>query len=93
MKGMIMAKAGTLVGQHAHKYAHTSLLVRGSVRVFLNGLRDCVDYKAPAFIHIPPEIKHEFLSLENDTHVYCIHNVSQTGTVEIHAHAQLAEVA
>lgn len=75
LKGMLMEKSGTVVGQHAHEYGHTSLLVSGRVMVFAEGDKVGLEYKAPSFIWIPPKIKHTFVSMENDTHVYCVHNV------------------
>lgn len=75
MKGMLMEKSGTIVGQHAHDYGHTSLLARGRVRVFADGDEFGVEYSAPSFIWVPAKIKHLFTSLEDNTHVYCIHNM------------------
>lgn len=83
IKGMIMAKKGTTVAQHSHTYAHTSLIVKGSVRVWAEGeLKG--DFKAPYAIIIPAKTKHKFQALEDGTDVYCIHNVSKTGDVKIH---------
>lgn len=81
----------TLIPQHAHKYAHTTLLSVGSVRVWTDG-QDAIEYTAPSVIPIPAEVKHTFLSLVPNTLLYCIHNVGRTGEVEIHAEHQL-EVA
>lgn len=76
MKGMLMEKKGTTVLQHSHEYAHTSLLVKGSVEVFLHGELKGKTYTAPAFIAVPAKAKHLFQALEDDTHVYCIHNMA-----------------
>lgn len=92
LKGMILNKAGLVVAQHAHKYGHTSLLAHGSVRVWKENIL-IGDYKAPAFIFIEAEAKHKFQSLEDNTSVYCIHNVSQTGgNVAIHSYSTLEDV-
>lgn len=80
MKGMLMDKAGTIVGQHAHEYGHTSLLVRGKLMVFADGDDVGVQYEAPAFIWIPAKTKHLFSSLEDNTHVYCVHNMKDQET-------------
>lgn len=80
MKGMIMAKRGTVVSQHAHQYSHTSLLARGSVILKREDANEKWSgtsiHHAPAFIEIPAKTKHWFESLEDDTHIYCIHNMS-----------------
>lgn len=83
IKQMYLAKAFTLVPQHSHEYAHTTLLARGKVRVWQDG-ELLGDFEAPDTILIPAKTKHVFQSLENDTLLYCIHNVMRQGKVEIH---------
>lgn len=79
-KEMRVQYAGTQIPQHSHEYDHTSYLVRGSVEV------EGKIYWAPSPIFIPARKKHTFLTLEDDTMVLCVHNVSQTGGgVKIHA--------
>lgn len=82
MKGMLIPKAGTVVHQHSHKYAHTSLLALGRVEVSVGGGAG-VQYTAPAFIHVPADTMHEFKSLCDNTHVFCIHNIKEAGAVLI----------
>lgn len=84
MKGMIMEKAGTVVGQHAHIYGHTSLLVRGKCVVYVGDNAEGVKYEAPAFIWVPEKEKHRFVSLEDNTHIYCIHNTYGAKNVKIY---------
>lgn len=82
VKLMGMKHKNTIVIQHVHKYDHLSLLARGSVLLF-KGEEEPVEYKAPEGIEITAGTLHKFMSLEDDTIVYCIHNVSRTGQVEI----------
>lgn len=82
MKQISMPFSGYVVGQHSHDHDHGTLLARGSVRVWKSGGFDA-DYTAPTCIQIAAGIKHTFMALENDTLLYCIHNVSRTGEVEI----------
>lgn len=82
VKMMGLRHAGVLVPQHSHTYPHLSLLARGSVRVWRDGVL-LGDYAAPDAIHIQAGAKHTFLSLEPNTLVYCIHNVSRSGAVAI----------
>lgn len=89
VKGMIMARRGTIVSQHAHEYAHTSLVAKGSVRVWVDGdEHKFKDYHAPDAIVVPALAMHKFQSLVDNTAVYCIHNVARTGHVEIHKYAK-----
>lgn len=53
---------------HSHKHEHISCLAHGSVRV--NGK----DYTAPAFIDIPAGEHHQFIALEDETVLYCVHD-------------------
>ncbi len=75
--------AGTYVPQHSHEYAHATLVTSGGIRVWKDGELD-QDYLAPTIIEVPARMKHTFMSLANNTVLYCIHNVSRTGYVEIH---------
>lgn len=71
-KTMGMPKAGMMVAQHSHAFAHVSVLVRGSLRVWKD---DVIvgDFTAPAGITIPALAKHKFLALEDNTMVMCVH--------------------
>jgi quercetin dioxygenase-like cupin family protein len=82
IKQMVIAKAGTYVPQHSHAWDHTSMLAAGAVRVWRDGVIDR-DYQAPTGIPIAAGVKHMFMALEDETIVYCIHNISRTGEVEV----------
>lgn len=87
IKQMYLRHAGTLVPQHAHVYPHTTMLAQGRMRVWKEGVL-LGDFVAPAPIFIEAQVKHALMSLEDHTLAYCIHNVSRTGQVEIHAEHQ-----
>lgn len=82
IKQMAIPKAGTYVPQHSHAYDHTSMLAVGSVRVWEDEVLKG-DFTAPTGLFIRAGTKHCFLSLEDNTVVYCIHNVSRGDLVEI----------
>lgn len=86
IKQMYLKTQGTLVPQHSHKHAHVTMLAHGSVEVVVEGHKIGV-FKAPYPIFIEARKKHSFLSLEPETVLYCIHNTSRTGSVEIHQEA------
>ena len=88
VKPMILKVAGMMVPQHSHEYAHTSYIATGSVRVWKNDTL-MGDYVAPTGIEIEAHAKHRFLSLEDNTSVLCIHNVSRTGDIDVHQEHQL----
>ena len=90
VKQMYLRDTGTMVPQHAHEYDHVSMLAVGSVRVWADGIF-VGDYKAPRPITIRARVKHTFLTLEPNTTIYCIHNISRMGEVEVHAEHQLGD--
>lgn len=82
VKQMLIKRAGTLIPQHSHKYEHLSMLATGSVRVWKDD-QLLGDFVAPTGIMIAAHAKHMFLSLEPDTIVYCIHNVTRADAIEV----------
>lgn len=93
IKQIHIKKKGTYIPQHSHSYEHVSMLARGSVQVWINGELDrrtaCGTYKAPKPIMISAEKKHLFLALEDDTIIFCIHNISRTGEIEVREEHQI----
>lgn len=68
IKRMYLEKTGHNCIGHSHKYGHVSCLAHGSVSV--NG----EVFKAPAFIDIPEGKHHQFIALEDETVLYCVHD-------------------
>ena len=73
-KVFLAKKAGTVLGQHAHSYAHGHLVAAGRMRVFVNGL-SIGDYGPGEMITIAAYTKHVLMTLEDNTIGCCIHNV------------------
>jgi quercetin dioxygenase-like cupin family protein len=90
IKSHHVKKADTYLPQHSHTYDHTSMIARGSVRVWKNGWH-IGDFVAPKGIIIEANTKHIFVTLEDDTIIYCIHNISRTGEIDIHEENNLPE--
>lgn len=74
--------ARTFLPQHSHTYAHVSVIVRGAVRIWRDGILDG-DYDAPVGITIPAHVKHLFETLEDDTIILCVHDIGTAEAVEI----------
>ncbi len=89
IKQMAVPKAGTLVPQHAHKYDHTSLLAVGSVIVSADGISQ--KHHAPYGIFIKAGVKHSFMTLEDNTIIYCIHSLHRGGHVAISEEHQIVD--
>lgn len=88
VKMMHIKHENIFVPQHSHSYDHLSMLARGSVRVWKDDVL-VGDFTAPHGINIEAHKKHKFLSLEPNTIIYCIHNISRTGEVEVAEHHEL----
>jgi len=88
VKSMMIHAKGTVVPQHSHTYDHLSMLARGAVRIWKDGVL-WGDFEAPTGIRIDAHTKHKFLSLEDDTLIYCIHNIRDAEQVDIFEENQL----
>jgi quercetin dioxygenase-like cupin family protein len=72
IKRMYLKKKFYTCMGHSHKHSHISLLAHGSVMV---KRRDAsVIFKAPAFIDIEAGEHHQFIAMEDETVIYCIHD-------------------
>lgn len=87
-KTMVIQSAGVFVPQHAHRFAHISVLVRGSVRVWKDGVL-WGDAVAPLGITIDARVMHTFQALVDDTIILCVHDIRDGEGVEIAAEHHL----
>jgi hypothetical protein len=77
-----LAKAGTPVLQHAHKYDHVTLLAYGSMRVWADD-EMLGDYTGPVGILIRAHVRHRMVTLTDGVVFCCIHALHGTDAVEI----------
>ena len=73
-KQMFIPK-GYVVGQHAHKYSHLSILAKGKVVVKTDNGED--NYEAPACLEIKKGVHHAIEALE-DSVWFCVHATDET---------------
>jgi quercetin dioxygenase-like cupin family protein len=71
-----LAKTGDITNGHKHNFDHTTILMRGSVRITAklddgNLIRDA---KAPAYVLIKAGVEHEIVALEDDTVYWCVYS-------------------
>lgn len=72
VKSHILPKVGDTNGEgHSHHFDHVTLLIKGSVKVEVEG-GPPKEFHAPTFIVIKKEKKHKFTALENDSIFYCV---------------------
>ncbi len=88
LKQMFIPQRDTWIPQHSHAYDHLSMLVKGSVFVWKDGVLD-KQYRAPAGILIKAGVKHLFRSLEDETEIWCVHNLHGEAMVKILEEHQL----
>lgn len=89
IKQMHVPFKDTLIPQHSHSYEHVSMLAAGRVDVWRDGSY-WQAFIAPCAIVIAAGVKHTFRTLEDNTIIYCIHNITRTGEVEIAEEHQLS---
>lgn len=58
-------------GGHYHKFDHVTLLIKGSIRVEVEG-EEPTRFMAPTFVIIKKDKKHKVTALEDDTVYYCV---------------------
>jgi quercetin dioxygenase-like cupin family protein len=72
-----MKKAGDVIHGHAHNFDHTSICMRGAVRVVGNGrevvLRSPTSNDGQCHILIKAGVEHEITALEDDTVFWCVY--------------------
>ncbi|HTK02581.1 MAG TPA: hypothetical protein VL522_23340 [Bordetella sp.] len=73
VKTWTVQDAGTLLPQHAHEFDHLTLVIRGKVRAW-RGDELLGTFRAGAMIRIPANALHQFLTMEPDCMLACIHN-------------------
>jgi len=78
-KQMVIPK-GYVVGQHAHKYSHLSILAKGKVIVKTDKAKK--EYTAPACLEIKEGVNHAIEALE-DTVWFCVHATDETDIEKI----------
>lgn len=67
----VLTSPGEASEGHKHHFDHVSLLVKGSVRVEVEG-HPPKEFKAPTFIVVRKDQNHKFTALEKDTVWYCV---------------------
>lgn len=86
----LFEEVGTRIPQHSHEYDHTSFIATGAVRVWCDDM-DLGEFHSPCGILIKKQTKHTFVTLEPNTTILCIHNISRNGMIEIHDLHELTE--
>lgn len=71
-----MEKEGDGIKGHSHVHDHISFLVSGSVLAQVEGYKQR-EFHAPEWLVIPKNIEHQFVALEDDTLIYCIHSITE----------------
>jgi len=80
VKLMTFEKAGDVNEGHKHHFDHPTLLVKGRLRVEVQGAR--TEFTAPHIIFIAREQVHTLIALEDQTVAACIHALRDGEQVE-----------
>lgn len=68
--------AGTVIENHVHTWDHVTLVMSGSVRVFVGGTETGV-FTAPAMVKIAANKQHYMTTLADNVTLACIHAVGE----------------
>lgn len=71
VKQMLFEHKGDVHAGHTHSFDHQTLLAKGSVEVWANGLTTV--FTAPTIIYIKAGIQHGMIAMEDESVIYCIH--------------------
>ena len=77
---MVCPKVGDMIQGHAHTFDHITLLAVGSVTMLAKG--QSVDHVAPKLIVTPKGVEHQFVALEPNTTLCCIHAIRDGDEME-----------
>jgi dTDP-4-dehydrorhamnose 3,5-epimerase-like enzyme len=91
VKMIVLPHAGHLAKGHVHVFDHSTMLARGSIRVWEND-KLVGDFKAPVGLFVKAGTVHEFLALEDNTTFFCIHNTHSFPAHELEQHLTKVEV-
>ncbi len=81
VRQIVIPQAGSVVPQHSHVHAHTTMLAAGLMRAWADGVL-LGEFTAPVPLHIPARVAHTFLTLSDGVVFYCIHRTDRTGAVQ-----------
>lgn len=73
VKQLSLERVGYCIPGHKHEFSHTSMLAKGSVRMWRDG-QFVGDFHAPTGIKVDAGAFHMFMALEDNTLLFCIHN-------------------
>lgn len=80
VKMMHLYFAGDQVHSHTHTFDHITLLAKG--RVLMKAADSEKEHVAPKMIVTPKGIAHEFIALENDCLLCCVHAIRDGDDVD-----------
>lgn len=87
-KTIRVRKAHRFIPQHSHSFAHVSVVVRGAVRLWRDGVLGG-DFQAPIGVTIAAHVKHLFETLEDETIILCVHDIGTAEGVKIDEEHQI----
>lgn len=80
VRQMHFVNAGDIEYGHSHKFDHLSLLSSGKVMAIVDGKESV--FEAPMMIFIKKDVQHEFIALEDNTVLHCVHAIRNGEKVE-----------
>ena len=80
-RSITLPEAGTYIPQHTHDHDHATLVCSGKARAWCDGI--CIGDKGKGEVfEVTAGHKHEFVSLEPNTMMVCIHNIESAMSIK-----------
>lgn len=81
IKQLTFREAGQVMRSHVHCYDHQTLLAAGRIAMHVEGEETTI-HDAPTILVVKAGLTHEFLSLQPNTVLYCIHAIKEGDTID-----------
>lgn len=80
-RSVLLPKRGTKIAQHVHDHDHATYIGSGSVALHVGGVLAGI-FKAGRAVPIIAGQQHEFVSLEDNTRLTCVHDVASAESIK-----------
>lgn len=84
-RSIFLPQAGMRVPQHVHPYDHATYVGSGKARVWVDDVW-VGDFEAGRLVPVKAGKRHEFLALEANTRLACIHDLKSAHYIKEHEH-------
>ena len=81
-RSVLLPQRGTRIPQHTHDHAHANYCGAGAAQFWRDGVH-VQDVKAGDVIEIQAGHLHEFVALEDNTRLTCVHDIASAESIKV----------